>query len=57
MIIKKGEKIYIIRENIKSWSAETDVNGVKIRYNISKSDYPTFKELENYITTDKLFLK
>lgn len=55
MTIKKGDKIYAVRENKASWTLTTAVGCVTLTYNVPKGDCPTFADLSAYIAQNDLF--
>lgn len=56
MIIKKGEREYIVTELAHEWKAERTVGGVSVSYRIPKESAPDAAAVERYIMeNDEVF--
>lgn len=56
MEIIKDKKNYIVKENITSWTVVLKNNDIiTISIKVPKNNCHTFKELKNYILTNKIF--
>lgn len=55
MIIEKGEKMYSVRENKRSWSVSVDIGKLRTTYSVPKEICKDADELKSYIMQEKLF--
>lgn len=56
MVIRKGEREYIVTELAHEWKAERNVGGVYVDYRIPKETAPDVAAVERYIMeNDEVF--
>lgn len=56
MVVKKGEREYIVTELAHEWKAERAVGGVSVSYRIPKEAAPDAAAVERYIMeNDEVF--
>lgn len=55
MTIIKDERQYNVTETTTKWVIKVLEGKVSLKYEISKQDCPTFEDLQNFVSENKLF--
>lgn len=55
MKIEKNEKVFSVKENLKSWTVSRTIDILTISYNVSKADCPTLESLQKYVNDNEVF--
>ena len=49
MIIEKNNVTYFVKETDSTWVLDTSIDGVDVKYTISKADCPSFEALNEFV--------
>lgn len=55
MTIIRDERQYNVTETTTKWVIKVLEGKVSLKYEISKQDCPTFEDLQNFVSENKLF--